>query len=236
MNTTFRTRSLSLSFGQAFLFEEGTNAYRESHTHGFSPIVDLTGKRFVPLKRLHGTLPEHLHMHLQHLSALVNYELSFGWPTPEHTPTHMPSWQDLHDLGVIALVDATMQRMLRVLHHYAAITQRPFFDFSKVKAHYSRCQYTVTTAHGKQLTVSDALLTILTTPQALTFFRRTTDVSKDELALIHYVLSYDEPVLLHGSPIAIVTRPLFLRYIHVKERIEEAGEVWKEHMNAILYF
>ena len=236
MNTHFRTRSLPLQFEQAFLFKKGTHPHHGGAPQEFNPIADPTGNNFIPLKRLHGTLPAQLTPHLQHISTLVNYEHRFDCPDPGVLPLNNVSWQHLHDLGVIALVDSTMQRMIRVLHHYAAITRRPFFDFSKVKSHYSTCNYKVNTHHGKILTISDVLLTILTTPQAITFFRRTTDVSTDELTALQYILSHKEPLLLDGTPLDIVKRPIFMRYIHVKERIEKTGKIWKQNMNAILYF
>ncbi|PIT86961.1 MAG: hypothetical protein COU33_00275 [Candidatus Magasanikbacteria bacterium CG10_big_fil_rev_8_21_14_0_10_43_6] len=237
-NYSYCTKSLPTYLGQAFLFKERTSPYQE-HSRGkkFMPIWDPTGNQFVPLARLHRNLPKELEEPLLHISALVNYELSFGWPgRGGKAPAPQTIWQHLHTLGLIALVDSTMQRMLLVLKHYAAITRRPFFDFSNIKEEYSKRTYTIQTKDGADVTVSDVFLTILTTNQAITFFRKIHDVSVDEQYIMKYVLEQMGPLFLHGEMIPHVTRPIFMRYIHVKERIGSQEDFWQEDMNAIIYF
>lgn len=228
MHSNLHRQSLPDSDRQAFLFHKKN---KQTKAPPFTPIVDHTGQGFIPQKRLHGTVPPKLHIPLQRIAARIyeNREILH-----EEHPIHA-SWEKLHALGVIALGDSSPEDMLRVLYHYAAITQRPFFDFSKWQHHAHKKNYRVTTGDKTSYTISDVFLTLLTTPQSITFFRRTTDVSYDERHLLEHILfHHDEYLMLNDSIVPIITHPVFFRYIHITIQPDDNRET--QETNTILYF
>jgi hypothetical protein len=219
------TTSLPSFFGQAFLFEKNTKPYKTQKNN------------FIPKKQSHKNLSKKLEESFLHLSALVNYELSFGWPQSEKQQNRQhTSWQQLHDLGLIALVDSTTRQMLLVIKHYCAITQRPFFDYSKIKNKSHTKTHTLKTQDNTCYIISDLLLTILTTQKSITFIKKTSDITPDEQAILKYILQKKGSLSLDGKNISYNQKPIFMRYIHIKEDNHSQDTSWREDMKTIIYF
>lgn len=218
------------------VFEEPRTPYQETAAPlPFEAPKDAHENNFIPSSIHKQPLPKELKDPFLHLCALLSYQSSFGWPQHHELYYAQGSWQELDTLGVIALVDSNMDGMMRVMKHYTAVTERAFIDYHTLKKN-SNNTYTVQAQSGQAFTVSDVFLLSITLPHALTFIRKTSDVTEDEQFLLTLLLKKHPKLFLDEKEIVYMDRPLWLRYVHMKQSHVQPSAFWRQDMKAIIYF
>lgn len=236
--TAFATKQKRNSFSWFFISDETRDVYLDKLApQAFVPIIDVSGNKFVPrMLREYGELPE-IRDQLLHFASVVNYERSFGSPKgiseAELLKEQGQIIERLHEKGMVGLVGANMDAILAMVMYFCALTKRAFFDYTTLREKEPSVLYNVTMPDGTVYEVSDIILTAITTPEAILFFRRMDMVTKDEQYVLEAVLNDIRPITIEGKEILYAFSPALVRYIYA-QTTNVADE--DKYVNTMIYF